>query len=235
VSELETLYRVQMLDTQVFGLREREENHPLKQELEELAEEEGANRVELERVESLLEESRKKQARMEEEVQRLEEKLSREEGKLYGGKITSPKELRGLQAEVGSIKRQKDAQETELLEEMERQDEIRLQSDDLRSNGDRIRTELEEKTGILDAETAEMRAELEALEKEREELRSQIGDELLELYGELLESKHSVAVVKVIDGVCQGCRVELPGMEYDRFLKSDAVFRCANCGRIMVK
>ncbi len=235
MSELEALYQVQMLDTQVFDLREREENHLLKKELEELAEEEEANGVELEHVESSLEESRRKQGRMEEEVQRLEEKLSREEGKLYGGKVTSPKELRGLQAEVGSIKRQKDTLETELLEEMERQDEIRLQSDDLRSNQDRVRAEIEEKTQILEAETAEMQAKLAGLERQRDELRSQIGEELLELYAELLGSKHNLAVVKVIDGVCQGCRVELPGMEYDRFLKSDAVFRCANCGRIMVK
>jgi predicted nucleic acid-binding Zn-ribbon protein len=235
VSELETLYRVQVLDTQVFDLREREENNSLKKELEELGEEEAANGVELERVESSLEESRKKQGRMEEEVQRIEEKLSREEGKLYGGKVTSPKELRGLQAEVGSIKRQKDSLETELLEEMERQDEIRLQSDDLRSHQDRIRAEIEEKTEILETETAEVQAELAELERRRDELCSQIGEELLELYGELLGSKHNLAVVKVVDGVCQGCRVELPGMEYDRFLKSDAVYRCANCGRIMVK
>jgi hypothetical protein len=172
---------------------------------------------------------------MEEEVQRLEEKLSREEGKLYGGKVTSPKELRGLQAEVSSIKRQKDTLETELLEEMERQDEIRLQSEDLKSHGNRIRAEIEDKTRVLETETAQMRAELAELERKRDELCSRIGEELLELYGELLGSRHNLAVVKVIDGVCQGCRVELPGMEYDRFLKSDAVFRCANCGRIMVK
>jgi len=235
VSELEALYQVQVLDTQAFELRGREENHPLRRELEELAEEEGANAVELERVETSLEESRKKQGRMEEEVQRLEEKLSREEGKLYGGKVTSPKELRGLQAEVSSIKRQKDTLETELLEEMERQDEIRLQSEDLKSHGNRIRAEIEDKTRVLETETAQMRAELAELERKRDELCSRIGEELLELYGELLGSRHNLAVVKVIDGVCQGCRVELPGMEYDRFLKSDAVFRCANCGRIMVK
>lgn len=235
MSELEALYQVQVLDTQAFELRGREENHPLRRELEELAEEEGANAVELERVETSLEESRKKQGRMEEEVQRLEEKLSREEGKLYGGKVTSPKELRGLQAEVSSIKRQKDTLETELLEEMERQDEIRLQSEDLKSHGNRIRAEIEDKTRVLETETAQMRAELAELERKRDELCSRIGEELLELYGELLGSRHNLAVVKVIDGVCQGCRVELPGMEYDRFLKSDAVFRCANCGRIMVK
>lgn len=233
--ELEALCRVQELDTRIFELRNREENHSLKQELEELTEEVAANQVVLEEVVSSLEESRKKQGRMEEGVQRIEDKLGREEGKLYDGKVTSPKELRGLQAEVRSIKRQKDTLETELLEEMERQDEIKMRVDDLRSNQGRLEVEVQEKKEKLESETAEMLSERADLEKQGDELRSHIGEELLETYGRLLESKHRLAVVKVVDGVCQGCRVELPGMEYDLFLKSDDVFRCTNCGRIMVK
>ena len=80
--ELEALCRVQELDTRIFELRNREENHSLKQELEELTEEVAANQVVLEEVVSSLEESRKKQGRMEEGVQRIEDKLGREEGKL---------------------------------------------------------------------------------------------------------------------------------------------------------
>ena len=134
-----------------------------------------------------------------------------------------------------SIKRQKDTLETELLEEMERQDEIKMRVDDLRSNQGRLEVEVQEKKEKLESETAEMLSERADLEKQGDELRSHIGEELLETYGRLLESKHRLAVVKVVDGVCQGCRVELPGMEYDLFLKSDDVFRCTNCGRIMVK
>ena len=235
MSELEALHGVQELDTRIFELSDREENHPLKQELEELEEEAAANQVVLDEAVSLLEESRKKQGRMEEEVQRVEDKLGREEGKLYDGKVTNPKELRGLQAEVRSIKKKKDTLETELLEEMERQDEMKLRLDDLQSNQERLQGEVGEKEETLRKEMEEIAANRAELEKQRDELRAGIDAELLELYEHLLESKHRLAVVKVVDGVCQGCRVELPGMEYDRFLKSDDVFRCTNCGRIMVK
>ena len=235
MSELEKLYQLQELDTRIYGLRGRAENHALKAELEELEEEERASGRELEEATSSLEESRRKQERMEGEAQRLEEKLRREEDKLYGGRVTNPKELRGLQAEVRSLKRQKDVLETELLEEMERQDEVKIEADELRSRRERLQARIEEKRRTLEGEVAEIRAELADLERQREELRSQVSAELLELYGELLESKHHLAVVKVMEGVCQGCRVELPGKEYDRFLKTDAVFRCTNCGRILVK
>jgi len=232
---LEALYRVQELDTRLYELRNREENNPLRIELEKMREDKGQRKAEYEKVTSSLEESRNSQKRMEDELRRLEEKINREEDKLYGGTVSNPKELRGLQAEVGSLKRQKDNLEMELLEEMERLDEIKARVDELQSSLGNLEAELNEKEGILRGELSEIQAEIEELEEEKEGLRSGIGEELLELYDRLLESKHHLAVVKVVDGVCQGCRVELPGKEYDRFLKSDDIFRCSSCRRIMVR
>jgi len=235
VSEQETLMQVQELDTRISELREREENHPLKAEVEALDGEREERSVEVQEIAASMEESRKKQRTVEDEVQGLEEKLGREEDKLYGGKVTNPKELRGLQAEVRSLKKKKDALETELLEEMESQDEIKRKEEELQADVERLQAEIEEKQKIIDGEVAEIRSELEDLESKRSALRAEIGEELLELYDGLLESKHGLAVVKVSDGVCLGCRVELPGIEFDRFLKSESIFTCTNCGRILVK
>lgn len=235
MNELGTLYRIQQLDTRIFELRAGMENHPLKEELAGLREKENECARELSQAESSLEGSAKKQARLEAEIGALEEKLGREEGKLFGGMVTNPKELRGLQAEVRSLKKKKDAMETELLEEMERQDEVKSRVEELRKKHRELLSRIQEKENALGAETKEMESELCELEREREELSSQVGDELMQLYRKLLASKQNLAVVKVVDGVCQGCRVELPGKEFDRFLKSDGVFRCSNCGRILVK
>ncbi|MDY6796233.1 MAG: C4-type zinc ribbon domain-containing protein [Actinomycetota bacterium] len=235
MSELETLYHIQELDTRLFELREREEKHPLKAELSRLEEEEGEKRLELEGAASSIAGSREKQGKLEGDVQRLEDKLQREEGKLYGGTVANPKELRGLQAEVRSLTRQKDKLETELLEEMERLDGVVAGEDELRSIHEEILSAVMAKKEELEGELAGIHAEVERLEKEKDELRSQVDGELLELYDKLLESKNHVAVVKVVDGVCQGCRVELAGKEYDRFLKSDSVFRCSNCRRILAR
>ncbi|MDD3718923.1 MAG: C4-type zinc ribbon domain-containing protein [Actinomycetota bacterium] len=235
MNELEALFRVQELDTRVMELRNQEEHHALKGELEELEQRSVALQAEIEEAEASLEESRKKQRAIEDKVQGVDEKLAREEGKLYDGKVTNPKELRGLEAEVRSLKRKKDELETEELEEMERLDELKGALDGLRADLEALRAEAGEKRAALDREVAEIGAELAELEKERGAACSQVSEEVLELYDELLESRHHLAVVKVVDGVCQGCRVELPGIEYDRFLKSESVFTCTNCGRILVK
>jgi uncharacterized protein len=235
LNELETLCRVQELDTKILELRNREKNHALKSELEELEEKREAAEAGLEEATSLLEGSRKKLRAIDEKVQGVDEKLGREEGKLYDGKVTSPKELRGLEAEVRSLKRKKDELETEELEEMEVQEAKQAELEELRAAQERLQAEIGDKKGVLEGELAEIAGEAAELEKERDGLRASIDEELLETYDGLLASKHNPAVVKVVDGVCQGCRVELPGIEYDRFLKSESVFTCTNCGRILVK
>lgn len=235
MSELETLYRIQELDNRVYALRESEENHPLKAELERLEEEQGTNREELEKAGNLVVESGSKQNKQEAEVHRMEEKLRKEEDKLYGGTVGNPKELRGLQAEVRAIKKQKDNLETEILEEMERLDEMSGKVDELKARVDAVQVEIVEKRNTLDQELAAIGRELAQLEQEKQGLRSEVSEDLLELYDKLLKGRQNPAVVKVVEGICQGCRVELPGQEYDRFLKSDAVFRCPNCRRILVR
>ncbi len=235
MNELETLCRVQELDTKILELRNREKNHALKGELEELEEKRAEAETGLEEAESLLERSRKKLKAIEEKVQGVDEKLGREEGKLYDGKVNNPKELRGLEAEVRSLKRKKDELETEELEEMEAQEAKQAELKEMRAAQERLQAEIGEKKGTLEGELAEIAGEAAELEKERDGLRAGLDEELLEQYDGLLKSQHNLAVVKVVDGVCQGCRVELPGIEYDRFLKSESAFTCTNCGRILVK
>lgn len=235
MSGLEALYEVQELDTRIFELREREDKHPLKAELEELGSREEELAGELEGLQEELEKWRGRLQSSEEEVQRIEEKLQREEEKLYGGKVSNPKELRGLQAEVRSLKRLKDELETGALEAMEAQEELTRKVEGLRSEQGSLRAELEGKRKALEDEVRRLRAELADLEERKKGLEEGIDGEVLDLYRRLLGSKNNLAVVKVEEGVCLGCRVELPGKEYDRFLKSEAVFRCPNCGRILVK
>ncbi len=235
MSELARLQQVQELDTRIFALRAQAERHPLAEEIAALKEKEGERVRDLQEAESSLERSGKKQSRLEAEVRAIEEKLAREEEKLFGGRVTNPKELRGLQAEVRSLQRQKDGLETELLEEMEEQDGIRSRVEEIRSEREGLLAEIAEKEAVLRSDLEKLHGELGELEREREELAAGLEEELLRLYEKLLAGKQNLAVVKVVEGICQGCRVELPGKEYDRFLKSEGIFRCPNCGRILVR
>ncbi len=232
---LEKLHRLQQLDREIRSLREELEGHPLREELDSLQQEERALSAEMERLRGEYERLRKRQEKVEAEIRSLEEKLKREEEKLYGGTVSNPKELRGLQAEVKSLRKKMDNLETQAIEDMERLDELRVPLEEIESRHRELSSRVDEKRRALLEEENRVNGELARLRQERDSLREGIEGELLEIYDKLMETKQGLAVVTVVEGVCQGCRVELPGKEYDRFLRSEGLFRCPNCRRILVK
>ncbi len=235
MDQLELLYALQGKDTELQSLREQEANHPLRSESEELREalenataELGAAREELDKVQTA-------QQKMENDLDSLSRKIKSEEDKLYGGTVANPKELRGLQAEVKFLGKKRDDLETGILEGLESIEQL---GDDVEKlEGERAKAEaaLADVESKLAGELSELAEHIVAVEAAKAELRPQIPADLLKTYDTLLRQKNNLAVVKVVDGVCQGCRMELPGQDYDRFKRTTGVFKCSTCGRILVK
>lgn len=235
MSEWENLHLLQQVDSELFELEREEESLPLRLELEEMETGLTVLADELEKLRQELAEVREGQRKQEHKVEDLTLKITGEEDKLYGGKVANPKELRSIQAEVQSIKRKKDQEETKLLDEMEK-------AEDLESAiGEREEKELKTQAGV-EACRGELAKELDRLaqargeaEARKAELRPGISDGSLKVYDALASGRSRIAVVKVVEGACQGCHMSLPAQEYDRFLNNDGLFRCSNCRRILVK
>ncbi len=235
MDQLELLYALQQKDTELQSLREQEEGHPLKAEAEELrAALENAEK-ELVAGQGEMAEAEAAQKKLEDELDSLSRKIKSEEDKLYGGEVANPKELRGLQAEVKFLAKKKDDLETGILEGMEAIENLGAEGERLEAGREAKRVNLAEVEAKLGQELAALAERIAAVEAEKAELRPQIPAELLKAYDTLLRQKHNLAVVRVAGGVCQGCRMELPGQDYDRFKRTDGIFKCSTCGRILVR
>ena len=234
MSVVELLWRLQELDTSLRELEEEERDLPLRREVEGIEEELSGLLAELEKSGGELEGLRERIRKGEGTVEGLSTRIAVEEDRLYGGKVSNPKELRSIQAEVQALKRKRDQEETGLLEMMERAEELEARVRDLESKRSSLQERLEEAQGGLRSELERIGARREELRGEVERLRGDIPRDALGLYDELMASKNGLAVAKVLEGTCQGCHMALPAQEYDRFLKSDGIFRCSNCRRILV-
>ncbi len=235
MDQLELLYALQQKDTELQSLREQEAGHPLRSEtedcraaLEQAEKDLAARQEELAAVE-------KGQKKQEDELDSLSRKIKGEEEKLYGGGVANPKELRGLQAEVKFLGKKRDELETGILEGMESIEQLTADVGRLQGERDGKQSDLAQLEANLAAELQTLADRMTAVEAEKTELRPQIPEDLLKTYDTLLRQQHNLAVVKVVDGVCQGCRMELPGQDYDRFKRTNGVFKCSTCGRILVK
>jgi predicted nucleic acid-binding Zn-ribbon protein len=228
------LLELQELDSALDRLEHRRE------QLEE-GEELAAARTVMEDAESRLGEIRLaldsvqvEQRRLEHEVDTLDQKAVADEKRLYDGSIVNTKELEALQHEIANVRERKTRTEDELLDRMERREELEARAAQATQEVAEARTALESVGGEAVRELDEVVAKLAGSRGAREALVPELDEELLELYEDLRHQKKGVGAAALVDGVCQACHEKLSALELDRLKHTDGVKRCEYCRRIVV-
>jgi predicted nucleic acid-binding Zn-ribbon protein len=231
---LDRILRLQELDSSIDRLvarrAELEEGEALRvagKEVQELEDRVGEIRLGLDS-------QRREQDRLESEVASLAAKIAAEERRLYDGSVANPKELESIRAEVGSLRNRKSRIEDEVLEQMERREDMEGHLPAAESELSDARQRL----ATLDSEAAkelrETETQLQELRTERAALVPEFDDELLELYEDLRAQKRGVGAAALENGVCNGCHQKLSPLELERIKRTEGVRRCEYCRRILV-
>lgn len=235
MDEFKLLEKIQSIDSLFDELGERKTNLPEAERLELLRTDLANLKGILGEKENRLKKESLKQKKLEGELELLSAKIKNEEKKLYGGAIRDPKELLSLQKEVRALCKHKDELETDLLEQLDLVENLTGEVKDLSDQVESLRTEEDKAEKEHKEVLAEIETKLTELNREREGTIPGISDQLLELYGKLRGKIGSVVVVGVEEGICQGCRTELPAEEVDKMIHSDKLWRCPHCRRIIVR
>jgi predicted nucleic acid-binding Zn-ribbon protein len=160
-------------------------------------------------------------------------KIASDEGKLYSGRVTNPKELGNLSDEVAQDKRQLNAVEDKLLDIIERVEETTKRARALEATlaGEtRGWTEAQEAARSKIAETERTVATLDA---QRSSATSKLVPSDISTYETLRRQKNGLAVAQVQQRTCQACRVGLtPALEQRARIGADLI-PCHSCGRIL--
>lgn len=174
---------------------------------------------------------KKKQKSTEWDSEDLTTKIKKGEEELYSGRIRNPKELMNLQQEANAMKARRDHFETDLLGLMDRveaaEKEIAAASDELK----RLEAEWRARQQKIAADVDTMKNKLARLKEKRQGLAADIEPAVMGFYEKLKKSK-GLAVVKVEQGICRGCRISLPTSEIQR-VRSGTLVQCSSCGRIL--
>ena len=172
--------------------------------------------------------------RFEGEIQLLEQKIAREEQRLFSGGVSNPKELGSLQAEVAMLKKKRGELEDSLLEVMVQKEDATSTEERLGTERAQVAREAETLSVQVDELNREIDAELEVHAKARQELAANVPDDLLGLYDQLRATKGGVGVAALRGGTCEGCHTQLPAREVERLKAEGGLQRCDNCRRILV-
>jgi predicted nucleic acid-binding Zn-ribbon protein len=179
----------------------------------------------------------REQTKLENEVELVRGRMQRDQGRLDAGSVGSPKELESLQSEIGSLHRRQGDLEDQVLEVMERREQVQQRLAEHRATVDRLRAELTTTERRRDEALAEIDAETEKATRQRAELVVGLPDDLLALYERIRQSSSGVGAAALHRGRCEGCHLQLTtvGLSQLREAAPDEVLRCEECRRILVR
>jgi len=227
--EISTLIALQETDTKLAELDR--ETETLRQEL--------AGREQAVRdKEVLADQCREKAAELEQSRHAVkaaaEEAAERiREGQIKMMQVQTSREHQALLKEIEEAKKQikdTDDQLLQLMEEAEAEEARATELDNLCKGEQKL---LADEAGRVEKAVRE----IDSRRGEVLKLRSQFAEALpparLKRYEMLLQKRKGLAVVRIIDGVCQGCFMTAPPQQYNEVRKGDHICFCPACQRIL--
>ncbi|MDE3077424.1 MAG: hypothetical protein KGJ86_18555 [Chloroflexota bacterium] len=193
----------------------------------------GGARTRTQAAESAVAAARKALREGEMEVDAVAAKKNAVHDKLYGGKVTVPRELSALEAEEESLAHTQARLEDQTLELMSRLDEAEKQLASAQAALEEEMARWRREGGEAHAHLPGMEAAIAELRAERSALAETIAPANLATYERLRPRKNNRPVAAVEKNTCQGCGVSLPSGEVQRARAADPPHLCDNCGRIL--
>jgi predicted nucleic acid-binding Zn-ribbon protein len=230
IGRVEAIYKLQLTDSEIDEksetLRALEDQLESDQELR-------AARQAVDREEEALRDARATLRDMELELEQLASKVSSTAQALYGGEVTNPKELAGIEQELEYLRRRQSALEDDALSVMAKVEDRAEKLSRAEEHLAHVGKVHEAAQADLNEEAQELRQRLDSLAEEREAIAEEISGNDLATYEGLRAQRRGQAVALLENGVCQGCRVALPTSLAQRVRRGTDLVQCGSCQRIL--
>jgi predicted nucleic acid-binding Zn-ribbon protein len=230
VGRVEALYRLQVLEAEIDETRAALDT--IQSGLE-ANEELASARQELHEKEEALRASRGRLRELELDLEQVLSKIASTEEMLYGGQVTNPKELAGLDQELHYLRRRRSEVEDETLVSMDEVEEREAHFEGARRQFEAEERRWQATQNELRQEAEKLRSCLSALEAERKARLSSVSKEDLSIYENARRQTAGPAVVLLEGGICQGCRVALPTSLVQQVRRGQDLVYCGSCHRIL--
>ncbi|WP_432250963.1 zinc ribbon domain-containing protein [Streptomyces sanyensis] len=231
------LLDVQALDVRLAQLAHKRASLPEHAELESLNKDLAQLRDLLVAAQTEESDTAREQTKAEQDVDQVRQRAARDQQRLDSGAVSSPKDLENLQREIVSLARRQGDLEDIVLEVMERREAAQERAGELTGRVGSVQAKVDDATERRDAAQRELDDEAASATKEREVVAASVPADLMKLYEKLRVQQGGVGAARLFQRRCEGCRLELNITELNevRAAAPDAVLRCENCRRILVR
>ena len=227
--EISVLIALQELDTELSGFDRKIEKK--KQEL-------TAREQAIADKEALAVQCRKKAVNLEQSRRDIKagseeagERIKNRQGKMM--QVQTSREHQALLKEIEEAKKIiKDAEE-ELLQVMEQVEAEEAKAQELENLCAGERDILAEETDKVAKAIEKLNKQRLAVQEQRDKLAQNVPASRLKRYDKLLRKRDGLAVVRVIDAVCQGCFMTIPPQKYNEICLGEKIHSCPTCQRTL--
>lgn len=232
--ELDRLLALQSVDDEIRRLQHQLDGLVEQQQLDELLGQdavlaEGDNELE-ERHDAVAREQRQ----VEGEIDALGQRLEEERTRLYEGSLSSAREIQAAEAEIASTTRRRSEHEDQLLEVMERAEEVDAQRVELREVRAGLAARIAEATAARDRAAQDLIARIAEVQVRRDPIADAIAPALRERYEEAARRSGGTGVGVLRDNACTACRITFPMSEINGYLTGPPLTSCSQCRRLLI-
>jgi len=231
------LLDLQDLDLQLDQVAHKRKSLPELAALADLAKEKSVVDGELVSADTEVSDLQREQKKADADVEQVRLRRTRNQQRLDSGQISSPKDLESLQHELGSLDRRISDLEDAELEVMERLEAAEVTQADLRARAEAFAGRQAELESARDNAFKELDEQRAALGDQRSTVSAELPADLVATYEKLRERNGGIGAAPLVGKRCMGCRMELNPSDLGRIKAAppDAVLRCEECGRILVR
>jgi predicted nucleic acid-binding Zn-ribbon protein len=229
-AQLKTLIDLQGVDTRIAT--HEAEAARLPKEIAVIHAEIDDAKKDVEAGKARLDAAKKDQRTREKDLEVVQAKRSKTEGRLY--EVKTNKEYSAVLAEIEEIKQEKGRVEEEILVLMESQERLTADIKDAEGRFKSRETQGKQEESALQEKLRAVEADLALVRTERAELARQLPAPVLADYDKLLKARGGLALAQVVKpNLCGGCRMTVTPQRLQELRAQSALLPCESCGRYL--
>jgi uncharacterized protein len=229
-AQLKTLIDLQGVDTRIAA--HEAEAARLPKEIAAIHAEIETAKKDVDAGKARLDAAKKDQRTREKDLEVVQAKRSKTEGRLY--EVKTNKEYSAVLAEIEEIKQEKGRVEEEILVLMESQERLTADIKDAEARFKSRETQGKQEEAALQEKLRAVEADLALVRTERAELARQLPAPVLADYDKLLKARGGLALAQVVKpNLCGGCRMTVTPQRLQELRAQSALLPCESCGRYL--
>ena len=147
--------------------------------------------------------------------------------------VQTSREHQALLKEIEEAKKTiKDSEEQQLqvMEQVEAEEAKAKELENLCTGEKKL---LAEETGKVEKAIEKLNGRRLSVQDKRDKLAKSVSPSWVKRYDKLLKKRDGLAVVRVLDAVCQGCFMTIPPQKYNDICLGEQIFTCPTCQRTL--